>query len=53
MARICPVDCPKRGKKGCHTDACKHWKEHVERKKLEYKQREEKARLRTRSYEER
>ncbi len=50
MAQICPKDCPKRGKPICHTEKCPDWKAHIERKKEEYKRREELARLRQRPY---
>ena len=28
--KICPKDCPKRGKSICHTKGCPTWKEAVE-----------------------
>ena len=30
MPKICPKDCQKRGKRGCHTKECPTWKEAVE-----------------------
>ena len=51
MAQICPKDCPKRGKPGCHTEKCSTWKTHIAHQKEVYKRREELARLRQRPYE--
>lgn len=51
MAQICPKDCPRRGKPGCHTEKCPDWKAHVERKKEEYRLRKEAVEMRRWPYE--
>ena len=33
MLKICPKDCPKRGKRICHTMECPTWKKAVEQYK--------------------